>query len=187
MTTHFLIEFPYNHNVATEVYGKVGNCLHARARMDDRRKSKTILQMDRATFDSTRGKDGTLGKYRQFGPWPVANVDFEAHDGTLHPTAEACLAHELHARFAVRSLDELEEIMNSEFSKLSKDQVVTGFVVESPISAIESAIKAKGQTVEQIAEATTLHVQDVNSIVTQNPHLFKRGAGGRIFLLPQDA
>jgi len=186
MTTHFLIEFPNNHNVATEVYDRVGQCLKRRARMDDRRKSKTILQMDRATFDSTRGKDGTLGKYRQFGPWPVANVDFEAHDGTLHPTAEACLAHELQARFGVSSLDELEAQLEFKRDALgnSMDSIEQTL---SPISVIESAIKSKGQTVEQIAEATSLHVQDVNNIVTQNPHLFKRGAGGRIFLLPQDA
>lgn len=185
MTTHFLIEFPNNHNIATEVYDRVGQCLPRRARMDDRRKSKTILQMDRATFDSTRGKDGTLGKYRQFGPWPVANVDFEAHDGTLHPTAEACLAHELQARFGVNSLDELDaKVKKSDMPDF--EEVITSVPAQSLISAVESAIKAKGQTVEQIADTIRLHVQDVNSIVTQNPHLFKRGAGGRIFLLPQD-
>lgn len=194
MTTNFLVEFPQIHGVATEVYNQIGQCLPRRARVDDKRKSRTVLQMDRATFDSVRGKNGTLGIYRQFSPWPVANVDFEAHDGTLHLTAEACLAHELQARFGVdiTSLDalaakiahfvSLEDWQNLEYSGPVKTDNATP---ESPISAIEFAIKAKGQTVEQIAEATSLHVQDVNNIVTQNPHLFKRGAGGRIFLLPQ--
>lgn len=180
MTTHFLVEFPEAHSFPQEVYDRIGKRMDRRAAKDIRRANRCTLVLTRAEFDSARDRNGSLAIDSRSNMRTVANVDFEAHDGTLHPTAEACLEHELKVRFGVASLDELE-------AKLSGDLPATiSAPSESPISAIESAIKAKGQTVEQIAEATALHVQDVNSIVTQNPHIFKRGAGGRIFLLPQD-
>lgn len=177
MTTNFLIEFPHIHGMATEVYSASGNALNRRARMDDRRKSRTVLQTDRATFDSVRGKDGSLGKHRPHSPWAIANVDFEANDGTLHSTAEECLKHELKSRFGVESLDELAEKYASPSAGLS--QALFEQLVES--------LKSKGRTAEAAADLLFSDVESINALVDDNPTIFKRGAGGRIFLLSQDS
>ena len=54
---------------------------------------------------------------------PVPDVDFEAEDGSLHKTAEACLAYELKKRFGVETLAEVEDlIVNTAFSKPASPQ-----------------------------------------------------------------
>lgn len=196
MTTHFLVEFPEAHSFPQEVQDRIGKRMLRRAVKDSRRSNRCVLALNRVEFDSARDRNGSLSLSHRLTNRTIANVDFESADGVLFKTAEECLAHELKARFGVdiTSLDalaakianfvSLDDWQNIQYSGPLKEG---GSPIESPIAAIESAIKAKGQTVDQIAEATALHVQDVNNIVTQNPNLFKRGAGGRIFLLPQDS
>jgi len=113
MITHLQITFPQHPGQAFPIAASNGLTLPVRARSDVRKgKGYPIRILTRAEWDDQNKPAGPyLAAYQPMRPVP--DVDFEAEDGSLHPTAEACLAHELRTRFNVESLDELWAMMKA--------------------------------------------------------------------------
>jgi hypothetical protein len=111
MTTHFQITFPQHPGQAFPIAASNGQTLPGRARSDIRpKKGYPVRILTRAEWDDQNKVSGPyLAAYQP--KRPVPDVDFEAEDGSLHKTAEACLAHELKARFGVETLAEVEELL----------------------------------------------------------------------------
>lgn len=107
MKTNFLAIFTKAGSFAQPSHLKSGYTYSQKALKDPKRGNQVLVAVDRATFDSMRAGKGSLSILRPSRS-AVADVDFEAEDGTLHKTAEECLAHELQARFGVSTLDELD-------------------------------------------------------------------------------
>jgi hypothetical protein len=75
-------------------------------------KGYPIRILTRAEWDDQNKPAGPyLAAYQPMRPVP--DVDFEAEDGSLWPTAEACLEHELEVRFGVKTLAEVEAQMKA--------------------------------------------------------------------------
>jgi hypothetical protein len=132
-------------------------------------------------------------------------VDFEAEDGSLHPTAEACLAHELQARFGVETLAEVEAQMKAiaEAAKLTVGDVEAALydkngnppfsgVPESQTEAqptqaeaarlLASAVSQRGLKVAEAATATGLTPAQVRATAKSLPGQFVE-KNGRVFLV----
>lgn len=108
MKTHLQITYPQHPGQAFPIAASNGLTLPTRARSDVRKgKGYPIRILTRAEWDDQNKPAGPyLAAYQPMRPVP--DVDFEAEDGSLWPTAEACLEHEL-KRFRVKSLAELWE------------------------------------------------------------------------------
>jgi hypothetical protein len=113
MRTCWQITFPQHPGQAFPIAASNGLTLPVRARSDVRKgKGYPIRILTRAEWDDQNKPAGPyLAAYQPMRPVP--DVDFEAEDGSLHPTAEACLAHELRTRFGVETLDEVEAQMKA--------------------------------------------------------------------------
>lgn len=113
MITHLQITFPQHPGQAFPIAASNGLTLPVRARSDVRKgKGYPIRILTRAEWDDQNKPAGPyLAAYQPMRPVP--DVDFEAEDGSLWPTAEACLAHELQARFGVETLAEVEAQMKA--------------------------------------------------------------------------
>jgi hypothetical protein len=113
MITHLQITFPQHPGQAFPIAASNGLTLPVRARSDVRKgKGYPIRILTRAEWDDQNKPAGPyLAAYQPMRPVP--DVDFEAEDGSLHPTAEACLAHELKKRFGVETLAEVEAQMKA--------------------------------------------------------------------------
>jgi hypothetical protein len=128
-------------------------------------------------------------------------VDFEAEDGSLHPTAEDCLAHELQARFGVETLAEVEAQMKAiaDKAKLTLGDVNAALyddngnppfsgVPESQPAAndatrlLASAVSQRGLKIAEAAQATGLTPAEVRATAANLPNLFFQ-KGGRVFLV----
>jgi hypothetical protein len=113
MITHLQITYPQHPGQAFPIAASNGLTLPVRARSDVRKgKGYPIRILTRAEWDDQNKPAGPyLAAYQPMRPVP--DVDFEAEDGSLHPTAEACLAHELRTRFGVETLAEVEAQMKA--------------------------------------------------------------------------
>jgi hypothetical protein len=113
MITHLQISYPQHPGQAFPIAASNGQTLPTRARSDTRpKKGYPVRILTRAEWDDQNKVAGPyLAAYQPMRPVP--DVDFEAEDGSLHPTAEACLAHELQARFGVETLAEVEAQMKA--------------------------------------------------------------------------
>jgi hypothetical protein len=108
MKTHLQITFPQHPGQAFPIAASNGQTLPTRARSDTRpKKGYPVRILTRAEWDDQNKPAGPyLAAYQPMRPVP--DVDFEAEDGSLWPTAEACLEHELETRFGVKTLAEVE-------------------------------------------------------------------------------
>jgi hypothetical protein len=113
MITHLQITYPQHPGQAFPIAASNGQTLPTRARSDVRpKKGYPVRILTRAEWDDQNKPAGPyLAAYQPMRPVP--DVDFEAEDGSLHPTAEACLAHELKKRFSVETLAEVEAQMKA--------------------------------------------------------------------------
>jgi hypothetical protein len=111
MITHLQITFTQHPGQAFPIAASNGLTLPVRARSDVRKgKGYPVRILTRAEWDDQNKPAGPyLAAYQPMRPVP--DVDFEDEDGSLHPTAEACLVHELKARFGVETLDEVEAML----------------------------------------------------------------------------
>lgn len=134
MKTHLQITFPQHPGQAFPIAKSNGNDLPIRARSDVRKgKGYPIRILTRAEWDDQNSVNGPYLKAYQ--PMrPVPDVDFEAEDGSLHATAEACLAHELRTRFGVETLYEVEAQMKAlaDKAKLTVGQIQDAFGNTTP-------------------------------------------------------
>lgn len=104
MKTCWQITFPQHPGQAFPIAASNGQTLPTRARSDTRpKKGYPVRILTRAEWDDQNKPAGPyLAAYQPMRPVP--DVDFEAEDGSLWPTAEACLEHELEVRFGVKTL-----------------------------------------------------------------------------------
>jgi hypothetical protein len=138
MITHLQITFPQHPGQAFPIAASNGLTLPVRARSDVRKgKGYPIRILTRAEWDDQNKPAGPyLAAYQPMRPVP--DVDFEAEDGSLHPTAEACLAHELRKRFGVETLAEVEE----KFTSLSKAYIIMEDSIQKDFQEAGAARKA---------------------------------------------
>lgn len=113
MKTCWQITFPQHPGQAFPIAASNGQTLPTRARSDTRpKKGYPVRILTRAEWDDQNKPAGPyLAAYQPMRPVP--DVDFEAEDGSLWPTAEACLEHELEVRFGVKTLAEVEAQMKA--------------------------------------------------------------------------
>jgi hypothetical protein len=201
MITHFQITYPQHPGQAFPVAASNGTTLPTRARSDTRpKKGYPIRILTRAEWDDQNKVAGPyLAAYQP--KRPVPDVDFEAEDGSLWPTAEACLAHELQVRFGVDTLSEVEGQMKavSGTAKLTSDDVnaslydqngnplFSGVPDSQPSQAegirlLASAVSQRGLKVAEAALATGLTPAEVRGIAKAQPAQFAMH-GGRVFLV----
>lgn len=110
MVTKFQVTFPQEPGASFPIAASNGRTLPIRARSDVRPTNFPTRILTREEWDDLRRPAGPYQAAYQ-PKRPVPDVDFEAEDGSLHKTAEACLAHELKARFGVETLAEVETKM----------------------------------------------------------------------------
>lgn len=134
MITHLQITFPQHPGQAFPVAASNGQTLPTRARSDVRKgKGYPIRLLTRAEWDDQNRPAGPyLAAYQP--KRPVPDVDFEAEDGSLWPTAEACLEHELEVRFGVKTLAEVDDRMKAlaDKAKLTVGQIQDAFGNTTP-------------------------------------------------------
>ena len=89
MKTHLQITYPQHPGQAFPIAASNGQTLPTRARSDTRpKKGYPVRILTRAEWDDQNKPAGPyLAAYQPMRPVP--DVDFEAEDGSLHPTAEA--------------------------------------------------------------------------------------------------
>jgi hypothetical protein len=138
MITHLQITFPQHPGQAFPIAASNGLTLPVRARSDVRKgKGYPIRILTRAEWDDQNKPAGPyLAAYQPMRPVP--DVDFEAEDGSLHQTAEACLAHELKKRFGVETLAEVEE----KFTSISKAYIIMEDAIQKDFQEARAARKA---------------------------------------------
>jgi len=138
MKTHLQITFPQHPGQAFPVAASNGLTLPVRARSDVRKgKGYPIRILTRAEWDDQNKAAGPyLAAYQPMRPVP--DVDFEAEDGSLWPTAEACLEHELQKRFGVKTLTEVEQ----KFTSLSKAYIIMEDAISKDFQEARAARKA---------------------------------------------
>jgi hypothetical protein len=136
MITHLQITFPQHPGHAFPIAASNGLTLPVRARSDVRKgKVYPLRILTRAEWDDQNKPAGPyLAVYQPMRPVP--DVDFEAEDGSLWPTAEACLEHELEVRFGVKTLAEVEAQMKA---IADKAKLTVGEVAEALASPAEPA------------------------------------------------
>lgn len=204
MITHFQITFPQHPGQAFPIAASNGQTLPSRARSDVRpKKGYPVRILTRAEWDD---QNKAAGPYlAAFQPKrPVPDVDFEAEDGSLWPTAEACLEHELEVRFGVKTLAEVEAQMKAlaDKAKLTvgdcQDALYdakgnppfSGVPINDPNDAtpdeaarlLASALSQRGLKVAEAAKATGLTPAQVRETVKSLPGQFA-SKGGRVFLV----
>jgi hypothetical protein len=148
MITHFQVTFPQEPGASFPIAASNGRTLPVRARSDVRPTNFPTRILTREEWDDLRRPAGPyLASYQP--KRPVPDVDFEAEDGSLHKTAEACLAHELKARFGVETLAEVEGLMKvlSDKNKLTVDDVQ---------AAIQEATETKDSAASFTADAAAI-------------------------------
>jgi hypothetical protein len=205
MITHLQITYPQHPGQAFPIAASNGQTLPTRARSDVRpKKGYPVRILTRAEWDDQNKVAGPyLAAYQPMRPVP--DVDFEAEDGSLHPTAEACLAHELQARFGVEMLAEVEAQMKAiaEAAKLTVGDVEAALydkngnppfsgVPESQTEAqptqaeaarlLASAVSQRGLKVAEAATATGLTPAQVRATAKSLPGQFVE-KNGRVFLV----
>ncbi len=138
MKTHLQITFPQHPGQAFPIAASNGLTLPTRARSDVRKgKGYPIRILTRAEWDDQNKPAGPyLAAYQPMRPVP--DVDFEAEDGSLWPTAEACLEHELQKRFGVKTLTEVEQ----KFTSLSKAYIIMEDAISKDFQEARAARKA---------------------------------------------
>jgi hypothetical protein len=148
MITHLQICYPQHPGQAFPIAASNGQTLPTRARSDVRpKKGYPVRILTRAEWDDQNKVAGPyLAAYQPMRPVP--DVDFEAEDGSLHATAEACLAHELQARFGVGTLAEVEAQMKAiaEAAKLTVGDVEAALYDKNgnpPFSGVPESQPAK--------------------------------------------
>lgn len=207
MKTHLQITFPQHPGQAFPIAASNGQTLPTRARSDTRpKKGYPVRILTRAEWDD---QNKPAGPYlAAFQPKrPVPDVDFEAEDGSLWPTAEACLEHELEARFGVKTLEELDtKIKNLEGLPIDYSQIqgASGVVLydsngNPPFSGVPegdpndaspdeaarllaSAVSQRGLKIADAAKATGLTPAQVKATAASLPGQFAT-KGGRIHLI----
>ena len=144
MKTHLQITYPQHPGQAFPIAASNGLTLPTRARSDVRKgKGYPIRILTRAEWDDQNKPAGPyLAAYQPMRPVP--DVDFEAEDGSLHPTAEACLAHELRTRFGVETLAEVEAQMKA---LADKAKLTVGDVAEALTAKLERRHFHEGEKV----------------------------------------
>lgn len=111
MKTIFQITFPQEPGLDFPIENSNGHVMPTRARHDFRPGSVPRRPLTRQEWDDQRKPGGHY--LRVSSRKAVPDVDFEAEDGSIHKTAEACLAHELKSRFGVETLAEVEAQMKA--------------------------------------------------------------------------
>jgi hypothetical protein len=205
MITHLQICYPQHPGQAFPIAASNGQTLPVRARSDVRpKKGYPVRILTRAEWDDQNKVAGPyLSAYQPMRPVP--DVDFEAEDGSLHPTAEACLAHELKKRFGVETLAEVEAQMKAlaDKAKLTVGDVEAALydangnppfsgVPESQTEAqpsqtdaarlLASAVSQRGLKVAEAAKATGLTPAQVRATAKSLPGQFVE-KNGRVFLV----
>jgi hypothetical protein len=200
MITHFQITYPQHPGQAFPVAASNGQTLPSRARSDVRpKKGYPVRILTRAEWDDQNKVAGPyLAAYQP--KRPVPDVDFEAEDGSLHPTAEACLAHELQARFGVSTLAEVEAQMKSTADKFTAEDANADLydsngnppfsgVPDKPllhpddaVRLLASALSQRALKVADAAAATGLTPAQVRATAASQPAQFEQ-RGGRVFLV----
>lgn len=202
MKTHFQITFPQHPGQAFPVAASNGSTLPIRARSDIRpKKGYPVRLLTRAEWDDQNKVAGPyLAAYQP--KRPVPDVDFEAEDGSLHATAEDCLAHELQARFGVATLAEVEAQMKAiaDKAKLTVGDVNDALydsngnppfsgVPDKPlmqpddaVRLLASALSQRALKVTDAAKATGLTPAQVRATAASMPDHFEQ-RGGRVFLV----
>ena len=212
MKTHLQITFPQHPGQAFPIAASNGQTLPTRARSDTRpKKGYPVRILTRAEWDDQNKPAGPyLAAYQPMRPVP--DVDFEAEDGSLWPTAEACLEHELEKRFGVKTLAEVEAQMKA---LADKAKLTVGDVAEALASPAEpaeaalydsngnppfsgvpeaqptpdeaarllaSALSRRGLKIAEAAQATGLTPAQVRATADSLPGQFEQ-KGGRVFLV----
>jgi hypothetical protein len=204
MKTCWQITFPQHPGQAFPIAASNGTTLPTRARSDTRpKKGYPVRILTRAEWDDQNKVAGPyLAAYQPMRPVP--DVDFEAEDGSLHATAEACLAHELKKRFGVESLAEVEAQMKAlaDKAKLTVGDVnaalydgngnppFSGVPESQPDKAspaeaarlLASAVSQRGLKIAEAAQATGLTPAEVRATAASLPGQFVQ-KGGRVFLV----
>lgn len=140
MRTCWQITYPQHPGQAFPIAASNGQTLPTRARSDTRpKKGYPVRILTRAEWDDQNKPAGPyLAAYQPMRPVP--DVDFEAEDGSLWPTAEACLEHELEVRFGVKTLAEVEAQMKA---IADKAKLTVGDVAEALAIPAEPAFDAE--------------------------------------------
>lgn len=202
MKTCWQITFPQHPGQAFPIAKSNGNDLPIRARSDVRKgKGYPIRILTRAEWDDQNSVNGPYLKAYQ--PMrPVPDVDFEAEDGSLWPTAEACLEHELEVRFGVKTLAAVSAAFEAaaalSVKKPSNDDLYdskgnppfSGVPEGDPNDAspdeaarlLASAVSQRGLKVADAAKATGLTPAQVKATAASLPGQFAQ-KGGRIHLI----
>jgi hypothetical protein len=200
MKTNFLAIFTKAGSFAQPTHLKSGYTYSQKALKDPKRGNQVLVAVDRATFDSMRTGKGSLSILRPSRS-AVADVDFEAEDGTLHKTAEECLAHELQARFGVSTLDELAEkvgrpVTSEPLRVLTRNpdagelHPFSGITVaadldpdqqaaDDAVRLIIASLASKGRNPVELQRDTGLPEALIYNTLTNHPELFTKGPGGR--------
>lgn len=201
MKTHLQITFPQHPGQAFPIAASNGLTLSVRARSDVRKgKGYPIRILTRAEWDDQNKPSGPyLAAYQPMRPVP--DVDFEAEDGSLWPTAEACLEHELQKRFGVKTLYEVEAQMKAlaDKAKLTVGDVEAALYDSNgnpPFSGVPeaqpspneaarllaSAVSQRGLKIADAAKATGLTPAQVKATAASLPGQFEQ-KNGRIHLV----
>jgi hypothetical protein len=133
MKTVFQICFPQEPGLDFPIENSNGHTMSTRARQDFRRNGIPTRPLTRQEWDDQRKPGGHY--LRVSSRKAVPDVDFEAEDGSIHKTAEACLAHELKSRFGVETLAEVEAQMKAISDKA---KLTVGGVAEAEAALYDS-------------------------------------------------
>lgn len=191
MKTHFQVTFPQEPGASFAIAASNGRTLPIRARPDVRPTNFPTRILTREEWDDLRRPAGPyLAAYQP--KRPVPDVDFEAEDGSLHKTAEACLAHELKARFGVETLAEVEEMLRdwNDIKKSSKPDAKPATETKDSATIptddearrlLASALSQRGLKPAEAARHTGLTSQQCRAVVAAHPDTFREHAG-KLFL-----
>lgn len=191
MTSIFQITFPQEPGMNFPIEDGRGHPLPIRARSDFRPGGIPRRPLTRQEWDDQRGPGGHYLRPRSTRR-PVPDVDFQAEDGSIHKTAEACLAHELKARFGVETLDEVEAQMKAIADKanLTVGDCQEALAEAHPpqpsqdeaVRLLASALSRRGLKASEAAKSTGLTSQECRAVVKANPDIFRENAG-KLFLV----
>ena len=194
MITHFQVTFPQEPGASFPIAASNGRTLPVRARPDVRPTNFPTRILTREEWDDLRRPAGPyLAAYQP--KRPVPDVDFEAEDGSLHKTAEACLAHELKARFGVETLAEVEALLllaalqagptkghepATKTSTETKDSATVPTYDEAR-RLLTSALSQRGLKPAEAARHTGMTSKQCREVVAAYPDTFREHAG-KLFL-----
>lgn len=194
MISIFQITFPQEPGMNLPIEDGRGHPMPIRARSDFRPGGIPRRPLTRQEWDDQRGPGGHYLRPRSTRR-PVPDVDFQAEDGSIHKTAEACLAHELKARFGVETLDEVEALVKKPSAQLYDANGNPPFSgvpcldAQPPqasqaeaVRLLASALSRRGLKPAEAAKATGLTSQECRAVVKANPDTFRENAG-KLFLV----